>query len=149
MLADLWNLDLNTPENPDGSLSAIQLHTALANVRAWQFAGSDVSSMWTKRRRAQDGATLLTESTEVQVHDVLRDNYHVGWAENLVRSMPFVGAKTRRDLSRQGSLRWYGRHVVAQLLKAGKSVRETSDICWLNAVGGTAVIVGMVSQSLK
>ena len=145
LLADLWNLDLNTPENPDGVHSTTELNKSLGNIRAGIFSLSDPATKWYHRRLAQDAATLLTKTTEIQVHDVLLENRHLSWTENLVRALPFVGTKTRRNLFRHGSLRWYGRHVVAQLLKAGKSTREVSDICWLNGVSGTAVAVGMVS----
>ena len=148
LLADLWNLDLNTPENPDGVHSTAELNKALSDVRAGVFSLPDPATRWYHRRLAQDAATLLTETTEIQIHDVLRENYQVSWAENVVRALPFVGTKTRKNLFRQGSLRWYGRHVIAQLLRAGKSIREVSDICWLNAASGTAVAVGMVSRDI-
>ncbi|KUJ23290.1 uncharacterized protein LY89DRAFT_777069 [Mollisia scopiformis] len=89
LIADLWNLDMQTPENPDGAISMIDIRTALTNLRAGLFASADTATIWNHRRLAQEGATLLTETTDIQVNNVLRDNYHVGWTESLVR--PFSG----------------------------------------------------------
>lgn len=148
MLSDLWCLDMRTPENPDGELSMKQLHTALVDVRQWQFAAHDPATQWNHRRRAQEGATLLTESTTTIVESIWRENHNLSWRDKfwLTKFLPF-GVKPRRDLSQEGSLRWYGRYVVSELLKAGKSVQEVSDLCWCNAVNGTAMTVGMVSYT--
>ncbi|CZR54744.1 related to linoleate diol synthase [Phialocephala subalpina] len=149
MLADLWCLDLETVENPDGSLTLKKLHTTLADVRQWQFAAHDPATQWTRRRRAQEAATLLSTSTTTMVEAVLRDSNHILWREKFTRFLPYVGLKARRDLSKGGSLRWYGRHVVSELLKAGRSIEEISDLSWCSAVGGAAVTIGMFAEVLQ
>lgn len=47
--------------------------------------------------------------------------------------------------SKEGSLRWYGHHVVKELLSAGKTVEQVSDISWLTALAGVGVVVSLVS----
>jgi hypothetical protein len=70
MFSDLWCLDMNTPENPDGELSMKQLHTTLADVRQWEFASHDPATQWTSWHRAQESAILLTDSTTTIVNSI-------------------------------------------------------------------------------
>ncbi|KAF4618994.1 hypothetical protein G7Y89_g14852 [Cudoniella acicularis] len=109
-----------------------QLHNALAAVRQWQFAGSDLATMWNARRKAQDGATILTESTNILVKDVLRGSYHMFWAESLYRWMPYVGTKTRRDLSRHGSLGCSLKSPILPPERKPSTLGNTKDLAEVN-----------------
>jgi hypothetical protein len=145
LLADLFCLDLKTDENPDGTLSFTQIYKALSDCRSWMVSNSDPKNAWNIRRRAAEGASLLIDSSKHLVEDILRDNRHVGWTEAVYRWVPGIGHKTRRNYSKEGSLRWYGRHFLSRLLRAGKCVEEVTDIAWLTALGGIGVPVCVVS----
>ncbi|KAF2177884.1 prostaglandin G/H synthase 2/cyclooxygenase 2, pgh2/cox2 [Zopfia rhizophila CBS 207.26] len=144
MIADIFSLDLKTAENPDGSLSISQLYKALVDVRTWGFNNNDPAMAWNRRRWAQDSATLLSNSTDVVVNNISKD----GRARRPLQSLT-GSAQGRRNMTNERSLRWYGRHIVSKLLAAGKSPQEISEICWLTAVAGVGVVVGVFSDVLS
>lgn len=41
---------------------------------------------------------------------------------------------------KEGSLRWYESYVACELLSAGKTVKEVSEIMWMTALGCIAVV---------
>jgi hypothetical protein len=134
LLGDLFYLDLKGPQNPKGSLSAKELYRHLLNVRVWGFNNNDPGLAFLRRIWAQEGATVLTNTTKSKVRGVLAGGVcgyvKHWWGKNHIKS---------------GSLRWYGQHIVRQLFARGQSVREAADIMWLTALAGVGVPVGLVS----
>ncbi|KAF2139467.1 uncharacterized protein K452DRAFT_77778 [Aplosporella prunicola CBS 121167] len=63
LLADLWSLDLKTPEDPSGSLSIKQIYKYLVDLREFGFNNTDPARTWRKRLSAQDAAKVMTAST--------------------------------------------------------------------------------------
>ncbi|KAI9671612.1 MAG: hypothetical protein M1829_004617 [Trizodia sp. TS-e1964] len=148
LLADLFALDLITPENPQGTHTTSELYKALLDVRVWGFNNNDPGLAWNRRRWAREGATALTKSSQSVVAAIAAEKKPIGYVEKLVTSLGMSHVH-KKDLSKEGSLRWYGRHVARQLLTAGKTVEETADICWLTALAGVGVPVGMFAEIMQ
>jgi hypothetical protein len=134
MMADLFCLDLNSQENPDGTLSISKIYKYLLDVRTFGFNNSDVALAWNRRRWAADGAKLLTESTNTTISQIAKGKHGFGIFDH----------PTRKNMEKDGSLRWHGRQIATALLGAGKTSQEVSEINWLTAVAGVGVVVGMV-----
>jgi hypothetical protein len=126
-------LDLKGSQNPNGTLATKDLYKHLLNVRIWGFNNNDPSLAFQRRIRAQEGATALTTTTNSTVRDVLA----VGLCAGVKR------LRHRNDI-KEGSLRWYGRHIVHQLASNGLSVKEVADIMWLTALAGVGIPVSLV-----
>jgi hypothetical protein len=126
-------LDLKGSQNPKGTLTTKELYEHLLNVRIWGFNNNDPGLAFQRRIRAQEGATVLTATTRSTVKDVLAIGLRAGlkrlWHRNDVK---------------EGSLRWYGQHVIRQLASNGLSVKEVADIMWLTALAGVGVPVSLV-----
>ena len=139
IMGDLFSLDLYGPENPNGSLSIAELYKHLLNVRTWGFNNNDPAMAFRRRLWAQEGAEVLNETTVASVSDIAgKSNGLVDRWGKLLRKSPTAHVK-------EGSLRWYGQHVVKELLAHGKTIQETADIVWLTALAGIGVPVGLVS----
>jgi hypothetical protein len=93
------------------------------------------------RRRlwAQESTKVLTETTTAVVSQI------AGGAKGLTNRLGKLLKKSPAACVKPGSLRWYGQHVVKELLAHGKTVEETADIVWLTAIAGIGVPVGLVS----
>jgi hypothetical protein len=126
-------LDLKGSQNPKGTLTTKKLYKHLLNVRIWGFNNNDPGLAFQRRIWAQEGATALTTTTKSTVKDVLA----IGLCTGLNR------LRHRNDI-KEGSLRWYGQHVVRQLASNGLSIKEVADIMWLTALAGVGVPVGLV-----
>lgn len=142
VLADIFSLDLNGEENPKGVHNEAEIYRYLLDIRVWGFVNNDSALAWNRRRWATEAATILSESTQKVVSRIRAERLPKGIFDKLrsLLSWQGDGAKTK-----QGSLRSYGSYVVSELLSAGKTVKEVSDILWLTAGGGAAVIVSLVS----
>ncbi len=126
-------MDLKGSQNPKGTLTTKKLYKHLLNVRIWGFNNNDPGLAFQRRIWAQEGATALTTTTKSTVKDVLA----IGLCAGLNR------LRHRNDI-KEGSLRWYGQHVVRQLASNGLSIKEVADIMWLTALAGVGVPVGLV-----
>lgn len=141
LMADLFFLYLKSPENPDGSLSYSQIYKALLDVRTFGFDNNDYALSWNRRRWAADGATIMTQTTDITVAQVAKSIN----AKGTFSGVRTEAESTRRGLEKAGSLRWFGRQMVVSLL-GKKTPKEISEMNWLTAVAGVGVVVGMVSK---
>ena len=142
VLGDIFSLDLNGQENPKGVHNEADLYRYLLDIRVWGFVNNDPALAWNRRRWASEAATILSESTQKVVSRVRAERLPRGIFDKLQSILPWQGDGPK---TKQGSLRWYGSYMVSELLAAGKTVKEVSDILWLTAVGGVAVVVSLVS----
>ncbi len=138
MIGDLFYLDVKGPQNLTGALTAKEVYKHLTNVRVWGFNNNDPGLAFLRRIWAQEGATVLTKTTEANVKDLL--------ASGLVHATKRVFGHHHNHV-KSGSLRWYGQHIVRQLSGNGLSSKEITEIMWLTAVAGVGVPVGLVSSS--
>lgn len=134
VLADIFSLDLNGEENPKGVHNEAEIYRYLLDIRVWGFVNNDSALAWNRRRWATEAATILSESTQKVVSRIRAERLPKGIFDKLRSLLPW-----------QGSLRSYGSYMVSELLSAGKTVKEVSDILWLTAGGGAAVVVSLVS----
>ena len=141
MLADIFYLDMITPENPHGSMKANELYKSLLDMRVWGFNNNDPGLAWNRRRWAQEAAQVISKSTQSLVQTVATEKKSKGLIYALFASRNTTGSLT------EGSLRTYGHRLVEKLLAAGKTTEQTSDICWLTAFGGVAAPVTAVCMS--
>lgn len=161
-LADLFSLDLITPENPNGSLTTTELYRALLHVRTWGFNNNDPGLAWNRRRMAQESASKLTTSTLKVINSIagiitaVENNPVVAYVKKAATKIPALNSvgnvietmypKTDNSQKvKDGTLRWHGAQVAKELLGVGKKPEEVTDILWLTAVAGVGVPVGMVS----
>ncbi|KAF2199499.1 heme peroxidase [Delitschia confertaspora ATCC 74209] len=142
ILADIFALDLKTNDNPYGSLKIADLYRHLINVRIWGFNNNDPAMAWRRRAWATEGAEVLTKSCKEVVDSIeLETKTGLAWL--------FSRRPTRPNRAKQGSLTSYGRQFVKELLAAGKTNAEVADICWLTALAGVGVPVGVFTEVLK
>jgi hypothetical protein len=166
ILADLFSLDLKTPENKNGSLNTAELYKYLIDVRTFGFANNDPALSWPRRMWAREGAEALTKSTLKAVSSIPKDT--PGSAKGIASSVtssvtsaisgvaskiPYIGGwlggkGSSPTQTKSGSLRWYGQNVAKELMAQGKTPAETADILWLTAVAGVGATIGLVRLQL-
>ena len=140
-LGDLFQFDLKTPENPNGSYDIEGLYSDLLDVRIWGFANDDPALSWNRRRKAQQAMRRLLSTTEGYLTKVSNSGPIHSLIDTVTR-----GPKSQ---SRDGSLRSFGREAIIQLLAAGKTVEEVADIMIFTALGGVGAIVSTVCNILS
>ena len=141
MLADLFYLDLRTDENPSGSLGVVELYRALLDIRIWGVNNNDPAHAWNRRRRAQEGAKLIIDSTRKLVDKVnLSKGLGLGIASAIASAVSDI---------KKGSLRDCGHRLVEELLAQGRSPELVVDSLWLNAFGATGVLVTVFYEVLE
>lgn len=143
MLGDLFCLDLITEENPHGTHSPAELYKYLIDVRIWGFNNNDPAMAWNRRRYAQTAATALIKSTQKSITRISAEQLPKVFFDKLVSILPWHQGE-KKDGPKQGSLRWYGGQVASELLAAGKTIKEVSDIMWLTALAGVGVAPAVV-----
>ncbi|KAG2416425.1 hypothetical protein HFD88_007640 [Aspergillus terreus] len=137
IMADLFCLDMKTPENPTGSMNAATVYRHLMNVRIWGFNNNDPALMLQRRKWAIESAEALIETTRKLVNEQAQPAQS-GVLKNLM---------TRRQAT--GTLRWYGNNVAKEMMEMGMSAEEVADICWLTAIGGVGTPSGVVANVLQ
>lgn len=140
-MADLFYMDLDTTENPQGSLSYAQIYKNLLDIRVWGVNNDDPAMAWNRRRWAQEAAQEITKSTRALVAAVAAGKGFSSFTDMIAS----LFGSPRKTAVKEGSLRWCGRQIVEKLLAGGKTVEETADICWLTSFGGVGVPVTSVS----
>ncbi|KAK0718667.1 linoleate diol synthase [Lasiosphaeria miniovina] len=134
LLADLFYFDMRTDENPGGSLSATELYTHLLDIRVWGVNNNDPAQAWNRRRRAQEGAQIIIDSTRKLVDRVVLNQATLGLGGILTSAVS--GSNNKK-----GSLRSCGEKLVKELLAQGNSPERVVDALWLTAFGGIGVPV--------
>lgn len=142
LLSDLFYLDMRTEENPNGTLSTVELYRALLDMRIWCFNNNDPAQAWNRRRRAMEGAKIIVDSTRVLVDEVVRDQGGYGF----VSSLSGLGSSRKGHLQK-GSLRSCGYKLVTELVNEKMSAERIVDTLWLTGYGGSGVAVTSVSIS--
>ncbi|KAK1761591.1 Psi-producing oxygenase A [Echria macrotheca] len=141
LLADLFFFDMRTDENPSGSLSAAELYRALLDIRTWGVNNNDPAQAWNRRRRAQEGAQVIIDSTRKLVDKiVLSRGFGLGIASALASAVSTI---------KKGSLRSCGQKLVEELLAQGNSAERVVDNLWLTAFGGIGVPVTTFYEILE
>ncbi|KAH9213934.1 heme peroxidase [Leptodontidium sp. 2 PMI_412] len=140
LIGDLFYLDLHGPQNPHGTLTTKDLYKHLLNVRVWGFNNNDPGLAFIRRILAQEGATVLTKTTQASVKEATTNGMYTT-ARNIL--------KRRRNHINLGSLRWYGQRIVRQLSANGLSCDEVAEIMWLTGVAGVGVPVSLFAEVLQ
>ncbi|RFU32277.1 hypothetical protein B7463_g4075, partial [Scytalidium lignicola] len=136
LLADLFYFDLRSDENPTGTLSTAELYRHLLNIRIWGANNNDPAQAWNRRRRAQEGAKVLIDSTRKLVDEVV-----LGRGLGLGIASAISSKLSRRASIKKDSLRSCGYRLVEELLAQGISAEQVTDNLWLAAFGGVGVVV--------
>lgn len=135
LLADLFYFDLRSDENPNGTLGTAELYGHLSNIRTWGVNNNDPGQAWNRRRRAQESAKVIIDTTRRLVDDV-----------NLNRGSGLgISKLIHKGFARKDSLRACGRKLVEELLDQGNSPERVADNLWLTSFGGVGVPVTAVS----
>lgn len=140
LLADLFYFDLKSDENPDGVLSATELYNHLLNIRVWGVNNNDPAQAWNRRRRAKEGAQVISDTTRKLVDEVVR-----GRGLGLGFATAVSNVFSRKNSIKSGSLRDGGYKIVDELLSQGNSAERVTDNLWLAAFGGIGAPVTAVS----
>ncbi|KAF4123830.1 hypothetical protein GMORB2_5546 [Geosmithia morbida] len=135
ILADLFYLDLRTDENPNGTFSHAELYRHLVNIRMWASNNNNSAEAWNRRRRAQESATKIIETTRKLVDEVSSSQ---GFGLGVKSRLSSI--TTRKRYLKEGSLRSCGYKLVEELLAKGNSPEYVTDQLWLTAFGGTGVL---------
>ncbi|KAF5572016.1 Psi-producing oxygenase C [Fusarium pseudoanthophilum] len=136
LLADLFYFDLRTDENPDGKLGVAELYRSLLDIRVWGVNNNDPAQAWNRRRRAQEGAKRMIETTKTIVAEADAGRSRGIGLINAVANR--IGA---RSYLKKDSLRSCGLKLVEELLAQGNNVDQVTDNLWLTAFGGIGVPV--------
>ncbi|GAP85595.1 putative linoleate diol synthase [Rosellinia necatrix] len=144
LLADLFYFDLKSDENPDGSLGTAELYRHLLNIRIWGVNNNDPAQAWNRRRRAQEGAKAISETTRKLVDEVVRSRgLGLGIASALSNTF------TRKAYLKKDSLRSCGLKLVEEFLAQGNSAERVTDNLWLAAFGGIGTPVTAFYEILE
>lgn len=139
LVGDLLQFDLKTEENPHGVYELESLYSDLLDVRIWGFANDDPARAWNRRRKAQESAKRILESTEAY----LRKATGSGPIHSLIGAVT-NGLQPNND---KDSLRSFGRETAAQLIESGKSIEETAEIMLFTALGGIGAALTTVGPN--
>ncbi|PYH67779.1 peroxidase/cytochrome P450 family protein [Aspergillus vadensis CBS 113365] len=137
IMADLFCLDMKTPENESGSMNAATVYKHLMNVRTWGFNNNDPGLMLQRRKWASESAEALVKTTLKVVNEQAQPQ-----KTHMLASL--TGHK--QSVS---TLRWYGNNVAKQMMEMDMTAAETAEICWLTAVGGVGAPVGLIADVLQ
>lgn len=132
IMADLFCLDMKTPENESGSMNAATVYKHLMNVRTWGFNNNDPGLMLQRRKWASESAEALVKTTLKVVNEQAQP-----------QKTHILGSLTGNKQS-VSTLRWYGNNVAKQMMEMDMTAAETAEVCWLTAVGGVGAPVGLV-----
>ncbi|KAI0205662.1 heme peroxidase [Astrocystis sublimbata] len=144
LLADLFYFDMKSNENPDGVLSTTELYRHLLNIRIWGVNNNDPAQAWNRRRRAQEGAKVIMETTRKLVDEVQRSKgLGLGIASTLSNVL------TRKSKIKKDSLRDCGYKIVEELLAQTNSAERVTDNLWLSSFGGSGVPVTAFYEVLE
>ncbi|KAG9253116.1 linoleate diol synthase, partial [Emericellopsis atlantica] len=144
LLADLFYLDMRSDENPTGSLSSTELYRHLINLRIWCINNDDPAQAWNRRRRAQEGAKVMTKSTRQLVDEVVLNR---GYGFGITNALSHVAS--RRAYLKKGSLRSCGYQLAEQLLAQGSSSERATDELYLSAFAGVGVPVTLFYEVME
>ncbi|KAM3542308.1 hypothetical protein ARSEF1564_004756 [Beauveria bassiana] len=134
--ADLFYMDLRTDENPEGKLSVAELYKSMVNLRIWATNNTDSAEAWNRRRRANEGAKVIIDSTRPLVDEVVRSRgFGLGLSSALHKRFG------RQASLKEGSLRSLGLKFVETLLGQGATAENVVDQLWLQAFGEIGVLV--------
>ena len=124
--------------------STAELYKYLVDIRVWGFNNNDPGLAWNRRRHAQEAAAALSASTQKLLGRARPDKLpplpFFDWLKSV---LPWQKSDKPPTL-KHDSLRWYGSKVASELLDAGKTIKEVSDIMWLTALAGVSVPVSLV-----
>lgn len=140
LLADMFYFDLKSDENPEGALGTAELYQHLLNIRIWGVNNNDPAQAWNRRRRAQEAAKVMTDTTRKLVEEVVRAR-----GLGLGISSALAGTFSRKASLKKDSLRSCGYKLVEEFLAQGSSAERVTDNLWLLAFGGSGVPVTAVS----
>ncbi|KAK4210700.1 heme peroxidase [Rhypophila decipiens] len=141
LLSDMLYMDLKTDENPGGTLGVADFYKYLLDIRIWGVNNNDPAQAWNRRRRAQEGATAIIDSTRKLVDKVsLSRGFGLGIASSIASAMSSI---------KKGSLRDCGHKLVEELLASGVPAEKVVDSLWLTAFGGVGVPVTVFYEVLE
>jgi linoleate 10R-lipoxygenase len=137
-LADLFQFDLETEENPNGEYDTNSLYSDLLDIRIWGFEDDDPAQSWNRRRKAQVAMRRLLASTETYLKNV----YPSGPIRNIIHAVTSGGASH----SNRGSLRSFGRDQALKMLASGKGIEEIAETMVFSALGGVGSAISTVND---
>ncbi|KAI1117572.1 hypothetical protein F5Y14DRAFT_465495 [Nemania sp. NC0429] len=140
----MFYFDSKSDENLHGVLSATDLYNHLLNVRIWGVNNNDPGQAWNRRRRAQEGAQVITDTTRKLVDEVAR-----GRGFGLGIAMAVSNAFSRKTYLKKDSLRSCGYKLVDELQAQGNSAERVTENLWLCAFGGIGALVAAFYETLE
>ncbi|KAI5917926.1 heme peroxidase [Camillea tinctor] len=146
LLADLFYMDMKTDENPNGALSRDEFYHHLLNVRIWGTNNNDPGQAWNRRRRAQEGARIIIDTTRKIVDEVNHD-----------RGSAIHRAIGRKTHLKHGSLRSCGYKLAEEFLNQqshmplarGSAVNKVTDMLWITAFGGSGLVASIFYEIMS
>ncbi|OLN97847.1 Psi-producing oxygenase A [Colletotrichum chlorophyti] len=136
LLADLFYFDINSDENPNGTLKPADLYRHLLNLRIWGVNNNDPAQAWNRRRRAQESVKVIADSTRKLIDEVA-----VGRGLGFGIASALSNVLSRKTHFKKDSLRSCGYKLAEELLAQGNSAEQVTDNAWLTAFGGVGVPV--------
>ncbi|KAL9062988.1 MAG: hypothetical protein Q9161_009671 [Pseudevernia consocians] len=139
-LAELFCLNVKSRNsNPSGVHTPSELYKLLLEVRNWTSTASpDPAAQWYKRRKAQESALKLTESTSVSVSRA------AGWAI----SSWLWGSTPEGKCAEPANVKEVGADIVKSLRASGRSETEVAQTMWMMAVDGVGSPVTAITEVL-
>ena len=140
-LAELFCLNVKSRNsNPSGVHTPSELYKLLLEVRNWTSTASpDPAAQWYKRRKAQESALKLTESTSVSVSRA------AGWSI----SSWLWGSTPEGKCAEPANVKEVGADIVKSLRASGRSETEVAQTMWMMAVDGVGSPVTAVSGRFR
>ncbi len=124
--------------NPYGVFTASELYKLLLDVRNWTaMPDPDIAAQWYRRRKAQESALKLTESTSVSVRRA------AGW--NI--SSWFWGSTANEQGAEPTSLKDIAADIIKSLRADKRSETDVAQTMWMMAVSGVGSPVTAVSEN--
>ena len=110
----------------------------LIEIRNWvDYPNSDPTSMWYRRRKAQESAVELTRTTKMSIPKAAAEPWSI--------LSFFWGDQAKNDDQNLSTLRKLGASIAKSLQGLGRDEEETAQMAWMLAVSGVGTPVTAVS----
>ena len=138
-LAELFNLNVKTSTNKSAAHTSAELYKLLIEVRNWvDYPNSDPTALWYRRRKAQESAVELTQTTKASIAQVAPAYWSLASVFNW-------GTATTDESRKPGVLKDLGLKIAKSLQTDGHDQEIVAQMAWMLAVSGVGRPVTAVS----
>lgn len=138
LLAELFSLNVKTSTNESAAHTSSELYTLLLNVRNWvDYPHADLSTMWYRRRKAQEASAVLTKSTKDSFSRAVEKPWSI--------SSWLWGTEVEATSQSTSVLKDVGAEIAESIQQIAGSHEDSAKLAWMLATSNIGNPVAAVS----